>query len=108
MIANAAMGGHRELCVLAREWGATDFNRMLANATAGGHRGLCVLAREWGATDFNHMLEIAAGECDVDLCILGHSWGATNSDEFPCIIADGNACCEFARSGKQLVVCCEK
>ena len=38
---------------LAKDWGATDFNRMLVDATHGGHAPLCQLARDWGIDDPN-------------------------------------------------------
>ena len=74
----AAEGGHRELCILAREWGAIDFDSMLNYSARGGHRNICVLAREWEVTDFNRMLGSAAGCADPvrarDLCILARKW----------------------------------
>ena len=51
MLCYVAKSGHRDLCELAREWGATNFDQMLFDAAKGGHRDLCELAREWGATD---------------------------------------------------------
>ena len=72
---------HRELCELAREWGATRFNEMLYSAAKGGHRDLCILAREWGATGFYFMLECAARCGHRDICKLAREWGAPNFDD---------------------------
>ena len=54
MLWGAAYGGHRDLCILAKEWfdtgcteGAANFSSMLRGAAQGGHRDLCILARDW-------------------------------------------------------------
>jgi hypothetical protein len=69
-------GGHEDVCRLAVEWGATDFDDMLTSAAKGGHEHLCRLAKEWGATDFDEMLFSAAEAEHVDLCRLAIEWGA--------------------------------
>ena len=51
MLRNAAYEGMEHLCILAKEWGALDFNGMLSLAKSGKHENICRLAREWGATD---------------------------------------------------------
>lgn len=71
----AALAGDEVLCRLAREHGATDFNRMLACAAYGGHKSLCQLAKEWGATDFNMMIAKAAMGGHEKLCRLAREWG---------------------------------
>jgi hypothetical protein len=47
VLIGAAVGGHEDLCRLAREWGATDVCMMLIGAAEGGHEHLCRLAKEW-------------------------------------------------------------
>jgi len=54
------MEKRERLCQMAKEWGATDFNRMLAIASSLQNIRLCWLAKEWGATEFNEMLYHAA------------------------------------------------
>jgi hypothetical protein len=50
MLRSAASGGHEHICHLAKEWGATAYNKMKISATINGHQRLRDLAREWGAT----------------------------------------------------------
>ena len=99
MLESAADGGHRELCELAREWGATEFNKMLWRAAEGGHRGLCELAREWGATNFDGMLRYAAGGGHRELCELAREWGANNFDVmlWDAALGGHRELCELAR-----------
>ena len=93
MIRNAAIGGHRDLCELAREWGMartfyaiseTGCDIMLESAACGEDfaraRDLCILAKEWGATNFRGMLIHATTRGNRDLCVLAHRWsGMSNS-----------------------------
>src|SRR3972149_4952774 len=59
-MAYAARGGHKDLVLLFKEWGAlqitqgtTDFNQGMINAASGGHKDLVVLFTEWGATEID-------------------------------------------------------
>ena len=45
---------------LAKEWGATDFNKALSYAAQKGHIDCMKLLKAWGATGFNKALEYAA------------------------------------------------
>ena len=77
----AAGGGHRELCELAREWGATDLNWMLRCAAEGGHRDLCELARGWMDAEginpnFRDMLSGATEGGHSEMCVLAREWMA--------------------------------
>ncbi len=84
MLRGAALGGHEHLCILAKTWGAKDFDRMLYYAARGGHEHLCVLAKEWGATSvsaINGMLYLAAQGGHESLCILAKEWGADWFDQ---------------------------
>ena len=54
MLWGGARGGHREMCELAKEWGANDFNGMLWYGALHGHREICELAKQWGGvTNFD-------------------------------------------------------
>jgi hypothetical protein len=91
MMACAACYGHLNICTLAKEWGATDFDGMLehgARGACGGARGgavyveaatrVCTQARAWGATAFDRMLRRAASVGSDDMCRLAREWGATD------------------------------
>ncbi len=47
MLRRAAYSGHEHLCILAKKWGATNFDGMLNGAALGGHERLCILAKKW-------------------------------------------------------------
>ena len=70
----------RELCILAREWGAIHFNWMLEVATKNDKRELCILAREWIRErnvlplKYNRMLHEAAWRGYRDICVLAREW----------------------------------
>ena len=69
----------RDLCILAEEWGATNFRGMLTNATIRGNRDLCDLAYAWSAhsnsaLDLDAMLMHAVEEGHRDLCIIATDW----------------------------------
>jgi hypothetical protein len=49
MLDAAAWGGHREICEIAREWGARDFHWMSMFALENKHYELCELADKWQA-----------------------------------------------------------
>jgi hypothetical protein len=76
ILSDGAFAGHQDICQLAKDWGATNFNGMLLGATRGGHRALCELAISWGATDFEGMLLAAANSGHQDLCELAIFEGA--------------------------------
>ena len=75
MIYSAARGGHEHLCLLAKEWDATDYNWMLEYAAEGGHEHLCRLAKEWGVTNYNWMPSSAARGGHEHFCRLAKEWG---------------------------------
>jgi len=77
MLHGAAQGGHRDLCELAKSWGATNFEWMLFEAARNGHRDLCELAKSWGATNFDWMLREAATDALKD---LAKYWQACTND----------------------------
>jgi hypothetical protein len=87
MLQNAARGGWRKICELARKWGARDFNKMLGNAArCEKHNALelCSLAREWGARDFRWMFFGAARRKDSrarEFCELAKKWSAQYESE---------------------------
>jgi len=64
-LCKAARDGRHDLCQLAKDQGADDFNRMLLGASQGGHRDICQLAKDWGATYFYWML------CEALIAIAG-------------------------------------
>ena len=73
----------RDICILAKEWGATNFEWMLDSAARSGYRDLCILARKWlddagTKPNFNRTLSCAARCTDHvrarDLCILAKEW----------------------------------
>ena len=88
MLWGAAESGHRELCILAREWICASktkigLNEMLWSAAEGGHRDLCELAREWivasGARiSINDMISNALRCKDPgrgrEVCLLAKKW----------------------------------
>jgi len=78
MLYTAAGNNHKDLCLLAREWGATDFNRMIYSAVSNGHEGICRLAKDWGVMDWDYMLLCAAEHGSENLCRLAKEWGATD------------------------------
>ena len=51
----AAKGGHVEIVKLCKEWGATDFNRVMKEAAWGGHVEIVKLCKEWGAVSYTHL-----------------------------------------------------
>jgi hypothetical protein len=71
----SSMTGDIEMCRLAKEWGATNWNGMLKCAALGGHEHLCRLAKEWGATKWNWMMSGAAEGGHEHLCRLAKEWG---------------------------------
>jgi hypothetical protein len=73
-----ALGGHTQVCQLAKSWGANDYDLMLVAATEAGCSALCQLAKEWGAKSFDDMLQRAALSGHEHLCHLAKSWGATD------------------------------
>jgi hypothetical protein len=83
ILGGAILGGHEELCRLAKGWGATNFDLMLWYAAHGGHESLCRLAKEWGATGFDLMLASAACSGHEGVCQLAKEWGATDENAFP-------------------------
>jgi hypothetical protein len=79
-----ASKNHREICILAKKWGANDWNTMLCGASYNGHRELCELAKKWGeesgtTMDWDYMLWNASGS--KELCDLALEWGATKQDD---------------------------
>ena len=64
----AAEGGHIEICHLAIELGACDFDEMLRGAARKGHIEICRLAIELGADDFDEMLRGAARGGHIEIC----------------------------------------
>ena len=75
MLEGAARGCHQNLCHLA---GAShDFNRMLFGAIRTGCHDVCILAIEWGATDFDGMLCETAYNGNRDLCYLAKRFERT-------------------------------
>lgn len=74
MLLEAAIHGSRDLCLLAREWGANNWNTMLDGAISSGSLDLCLLAREWGARNWNTMLDGALSSGSLDLCSLAREW----------------------------------
>ena len=90
MICGAAEGGHRDICIIAKEWADAagvicDFNEMLYGAAKcpDGDRALdlCTLARGWldavwmeVAADYSKMLEGATESGHRDLCVLAYDW----------------------------------
>jgi len=87
MLANAAWSGHRDICILACKWGATDWNWMLAWARNNLHDDLCILAREWGATT-------------VDFGIRETSDGCFSSQGYTII---GRVICNFSEAPRNQV-----
>lgn len=72
LLEQSAGAGDQDLCRLAKENGATDFDAMLRAAVMDGHRELCVLAREWGAEPEQDLLDEGARESvwtrDREMC----------------------------------------
>lgn len=66
----------RELCEVARSYGATNWDGMLKGAAREGHRDLCILAKSWGATKdcLSRMLTGAARNGHRDICELAREW----------------------------------
>src|SRR3989304_1619795 len=77
-MAYAARGGHKDLVLLFKEWGATKFDWGMAYAAGEGHKDLVLLFKEWGATNFNWAMTYAAEGGHKDLVLLFKKWGATN------------------------------
>ena len=65
---NAALGGHIDLCKYLIKIGATNINSALAGAALGGHLKLCKYFIKMGATNFNQALANAAKRGHLDLC----------------------------------------
>ena len=80
MLINTTANGHKDICQIAKDWGADDFNGMLNEASEFGHKELCQLAKDWGATDFNQMLINATANGYNDICQLAIEWGANALD----------------------------
>ena len=51
-MAYAARGGHKDLVLLFKEWGITDFDWGMAYAARGGHKDLVLLFKQWGAKEY--------------------------------------------------------
>jgi hypothetical protein len=111
MLEGAALGGHRELCELAREWHTNapqlDFDSMLDKAASGDHRELCDLACEWArasghSVHYQSMLKGAARGNHPELCEIAR---AKNTDDISCAFillitaarANHPELCELAR-----------
>lgn len=87
LLYSGALNGNVEMCILAKEHGANDFNKMLEGASLMGHGDICQLAKEWGATEFDRMLKylneysliIKPGHLIV--CRLAVEWGINTPEE---------------------------
>jgi hypothetical protein len=78
MLKRSTIDGSLPMCLLALKFGASNVNEMARCACSTGHLHLCRLAKDYGATEFDQILAAAAYEGDIDLCVLAKSWGATN------------------------------
>lgn len=89
MLKISAAHGHRDLCELARGWGAGDFSEMFYASARNGYCDICNLAREWislsseyigvkGEPSFDWVLRDAAVGGYRDLCEFAKKWGARN------------------------------
>ena len=79
-LANAAKGGHKDICNYFIKLGATTFNRALAHAAQGGQLklDLCKYFIKLGANDFNYALVNAAEGGHLYLCSYFIKIGATD------------------------------
>ena len=80
----ATSSGSRELCEMARRNGATNFEEMLHAAAVDGHLELCLLAREWGVPPLNEdtlgeLLSEAVISRNQKLVELFLQWGADDA-----------------------------
>ena len=76
------------LTVSPTHCGLLTYDKMLELAACAGNRDLCILAREWGATDFNHMLWIATIDRNDELCTLAREWITIQNIAIPSEIDD--------------------
>jgi len=88
-----AQFGRLDLCIKAREMGATGYDIMLHSAACGNQRELCILARDWMLAsgripDVDRMLLVATRYNYRDLCILAREWGAARSHDMMRIIVE--------------------
>jgi hypothetical protein len=81
VLRNAARGGSKEICELARVNGARDFEEMLRGAAEGGNIEMCKFAREWLDTEgpydaavFYNMMIGTISELHFDAFRLAHEW----------------------------------
>jgi hypothetical protein len=51
MLSDATTNGSVEVCHLAKEWGATNFDDMLNAAVFAGHDHIYHLVKEWGTSE---------------------------------------------------------
>ena len=89
MLGKGTKNSHRELCELAREWGATQFDDMLRDAARGADpiraRELCILAREYLDAEgikanLDQMSYESARKGNRDVCILARDWARERND----------------------------
>lgn len=95
ILRDAAFYGSCDICVLARERGATCFNAMLVNAAFGGHCEACHLAYTWinqaiSANEHTITRDInwdsvmcnAVRSGNVETCELIREWGVSDGYTF--------------------------
>ena len=78
-LSEAAYEGDEDLCRLALDKGASNYDEMLAQAARGGHEVLCKLALDKGASNYDEMLACAKKGGHEVLCHLAESWCAKNT-----------------------------
>ena len=70
----ATIEGNKDLVILFKKFGATEFSQGMLEAARGGHKDLVLLFKEWGATKFDYGMLEARKRGHKDLVLLFKEW----------------------------------